>query len=232
MNAKKMSDISAKEIPFLSSSQTMIKEERKLTILLTGNLGFVGSETQRYLMQKGFTVIGYDLMANADIRDSSQLESVFSQCHIDRVLHLAAIARFADARANPKITFETNSWGTTNVAIVARKYHVPMVYASTGSVYMPIEEEPPITEEFQAEGNSTYGCSKYLGEIYVKEHAHPWIILRYSHLYGKEKWMHGLVGGFLERIERGLTPVLYGGKQSNDFTYITDVARANYLALT
>jgi nucleoside-diphosphate-sugar epimerase len=44
--------------------------------------------------------------------------------------------------------------------------------------------------------------------------------------------MHGLIGGFMDRINRGLAPTLYGGKQSNDFTYIKDVARANVLALT
>jgi nucleoside-diphosphate-sugar epimerase len=44
--------------------------------------------------------------------------------------------------------------------------------------------------------------------------------------------MHGLIGGFLARIERGLAPTLYGGKQSNDFTYIKDVAKANVMALT
>jgi nucleoside-diphosphate-sugar epimerase len=44
--------------------------------------------------------------------------------------------------------------------------------------------------------------------------------------------MHGLIGGYLDRIKRGLAPTLYGGKQSNDFTYIADVAQANYLALT
>jgi nucleoside-diphosphate-sugar epimerase len=44
--------------------------------------------------------------------------------------------------------------------------------------------------------------------------------------------MHGLIGGFLERINRGLAPMLYGGKQSNDFTYIKDIATANVLALT
>ena len=96
---------------------------------------------------------------------------------------------------------------------------------------MPVEQEPPITEEFRACGNSVYACSKYLGELYVKE-ANPWIILRYAHLYGREKRSHGLVGGFIDRINRGLAPVLYGGKQSNDFTYIKDIVRANYLALT
>jgi UDP-glucose 4-epimerase len=96
---------------------------------------------------------------------------------------------------------------------------------------MPIQEEPPITEKFQARGNSVYGCCKFMGETYVREHT-PHIILRYAHLYGAEKRMHGLIGGFLDRISFGMAPVLFGGKQSNDFLYIKDVAKANMLALT
>ena len=69
-----------------------------------------------------------------------------------------------------------------------------------------------------------------MGEEYIREN-NPHIILRYAHLYGREKRMHGLIGGFMDRINRGLAPTLYGGKQSNDFTYIKDVARANVLAL-
>jgi nucleoside-diphosphate-sugar epimerase len=148
----------------------------------------------------------------------------------ERILHLAAIARFADADANPMLAHETNVLGTMNVSAVAAKMHVPLVYSSTGSVYMPIKQKPPITEDFAACGNSVYGCTKYLGELYVKQ-VTPHIILRYAHLYGHEKRMHGLIGGFLARIERGLAPTLYGGKQSNDFTYIKDIAKANAMAL-
>lgn len=36
----------------------------------------------------------------------------------------------------------------------------------------------------------------------------------------------------MDRINRGLAPTLYGGKQSNDFTYIKDIAAANVKALT
>jgi nucleoside-diphosphate-sugar epimerase len=96
---------------------------------------------------------------------------------------------------------------------------------------MPIKQEPPITEDWAALGNSTYGCAKSLGEKYVEKHT-PHIILRYSHLYGAEKRYHGLIGGFISRIEFGMEPVLYGGKQSNDFCYIKDIAEANKLALT
>lgn len=203
-----------------------------MKVLVTGSLGFVGSETVKLLEYAGHEVFGYDLMAGYDIRDARQLEETVAAFSPDRILHLAAIARFADADKDPKLAFETNVIGTANVTAIAKKYHIPLVYSSTGSVYMPITDfTGTIKEDWPAKGNSVYGCTKYLGETYVREHT-PHIILRYAHLYGKEKRMHGLIGGFLERIERGLAPTLYGGKQSNDFTYIKDVARANLLALT
>jgi nucleoside-diphosphate-sugar epimerase len=202
-----------------------------MNILITGDKGFVGSETRRFIEETEQTVIGYDLMDGFDIRDPQQLEQTIISNKIDRILHLAAIARFADADANPQLAHETNVLGTMNVARIAQKHHIPVVYSSTGSVYMPIQQDGAITEEFAAKGNSVYGCTKYMGETYIKE-VNPHIILRYAHLYGKEKRMHGLIGGFVDRISRGLAPTLYGGKQSNDFTYITDIARANYLALT
>lgn len=199
-------------------------------VLITGNKGFVGNETEKYLKERNWQVIGFDLYDCKDIRDLVQLENCIIKEQPDRILHLAAIARFAEADRHPRRTFETNVMGSMNIARVALKYHIPVVYASTGSVYMPIKQTPPITEEFEAVGNSVYGCSKLVGERYIRDATH--IILRYAHLYGKEKRGHGLIGGFVERIERGLAPTLYGGKQSNDFTYIKDVARANYLALT
>lgn len=202
-----------------------------MKILITGNRGFVGTETERVLSRADHNVIGYDLMDNMDVRDYDQLRSFVLRTLPDRILHLAAIARFNEADADPKLAFETNGQGCANVAKVAAEFHIPVVYSSTGSVYMPINEEPPITENFKVCGNSVYGCSKLLGELYIKQNT-PWIILRYSHLYGKEKGLYGLIGSFVTRINRGLAPVLYGGKQSSDFLYIKDVARANLLALT
>lgn len=205
-----------------------------LKILVTGDKGFVGLETVRVLQQQGHQVYGYDLMDNLDIRDATQFDNYCMINGIQRIVHLAAIARFSDADKDPMLAHDTNVLGTRNVAITAQKYHIPVVYASTGSVYMPISHDakPPITEEFGAQGNSTYGVTKYQGELYIRKFASPWIILRYAHLYGKEKRMHGLIGGYVDRIKRGLAPTLYGGKQSNDFTYIKDVARANALAVT
>ncbi len=203
-----------------------------MRVLVTGDRGFVGTRTRAALEAAGHEVVGYDILDRRDIRDEATLTDVVRAEQPDRLLHLAAIARFADADAHPLIALSTNVTGTGVVARVAQTMRVPLVYASTGSVYMPVHGEPPISESFQASGNSIYGCTKYLGERLVAAIDTPWIILRYAHLYGIEKRGHGLVGGFLERIARGMAPVLYGGRQSNDFTYIADVARANIAALT
>lgn len=203
-----------------------------MRVLITGHLGFVGTETAKYFEEQGLDVSGFDIMEEGnDIRDIRKLRGAIEAGRPDRILHLAAIARFAEADANQILADETNVRGTQNVAIIAGENNIPVVYASTGSVYMPIKGVPPITEEFPAVGNSEYATDKRKGELYIQKYAHPWIILRYAHLYGKEKRYHGLIGGFLSRIEKGMAPTLYGGAQSNDFTYIKDIARANYLAL-
>ena len=203
-----------------------------MKILITGGDGFVGTETRKLLKVNGYEIFIYDLMNGFDIRDKNQFEDILLKFVPDRVLHLAAIARFSDADRDPKLAHETNVLGTKNVAEICEKYHIPLVYSSTGSAIMPLDNfEPPYAEEIRAIGNSVYGCTKAMGEYYVKEH-NPYIILRYAHIYGAEKRMHGLIGGYLDRIKFGMKPVLFGGKQNNDFVYIKDIAWANMLALT
>ena len=111
-----------------------------MKILITGDKGFVGTETSK-LIKAGrkatgtrdlgklttclpcgsrychctiydHKVLGFDLMDGYDIRDRKQFEAYINIHKPDRVLHLAAIARFAEADDNLLRTNETNIKGT------------------------------------------------------------------------------------------------------------------------
>ncbi len=90
-----------------------------MRILVTGGSGFVGAETIKLLTERKHEVINYDLMEGFDVRDASQLLQVVASEKPTRILHLAAIARFADADANPMLAHETNVLGCMNVANIA-----------------------------------------------------------------------------------------------------------------
>lgn len=203
-----------------------------MNVLIIGDQGFVGTETKKLFQERGLSVFGYDLLTGQDVRDSVQLEEVIKNYRIERILNLAAVARFSEAQRDPILTNEVNASGCRVVSMLGAKYHIPVIYSSTGSVYMPISKEMPITEEFPTEGNSAYAVYKLLGEEHIKHYRNPWIILRYSHLYGANKRFHGIVGGFVDRIIAGEKPFIFGGKQTNDLCYIKDIAEANYLAVT
>lgn len=178
---------------------------------------------------KNYPVINYDIQEGFDLLNVEQLKSVIQEG--DKVLHLAAIARFADADADPLLTYRVNVEGTKNVIEACEaKGAERLVYASTGSVYMPLTTLP-ITEDLPIKGNSVYGCSKAVAEKMVEKIKIPYLILRYAHLYGEGKHGHGAIGGFLAKMEKGERPVIFGGQQSNDFTFIDDIVQANILAL-
>ena len=204
------------------------------SVLVTGSEGFVGKETIKLLHKKGLRIIPFDIMLGGnDITNIESLRSCVEENAPDRILHLAATARFSDADRNPERATKTNYLGTENVALVAKEFHIPVVYASTGTVYMPIKQEMPITEDFTVSTQiSTYGLTKRLGELAIQRYCNPWIILRYGHLYGAGKQYHGLVGGILAKIRMGEKPQVWGGEQTNDFAYVKDIAEANYRALT
>ena len=216
-----------------------------MKVVVTGANGFVGLHTVRGLLDAGYNVLAVDIT-------DSKLKAQFKgnkRCSIttinildedlknviekgDKVLHLAAIARFDEARQNPQRAVKVNIEGTLNIikACIKKKAE-RLVYSSTGSVYshnVPI----PIREDAKREPDSIYGLTKKQAEewIFLYGENLPYVILRYGYIYGKGKdW--GAVGAFLKRLKQGERPLIFGGKQTNDFIYIKDIVQANLLAL-
>ena len=216
-----------------------------MKVVVTGANGFVGVRTIRGLLDSGYYVVALDVsesrlkaefhgetnctIAMADILDDS-LKRFIEQG--DKVLHLAAVPRFEQASQNPQKAIRVNVEGTLNVVKTCiEKKAERLVYSSTGSVYsrsapVPIREDAPIKPE------SIYGLTKKQAEEWISLNYSrlPSVILRYGYIYGKGKdW--GAVGAFLKNLKEGKSPVIFGGKQTNDFIYIKDVVQANLLAL-
>lgn len=216
-----------------------------MRVVVTGANGFIGLHTVRELLDAGYNVVALDIsdsklqaefqgkkrckIATVDILDKD-LKHLMKQG--DKVLHLAAVPRFDEASQNPQKTVRINVEGTLNVirACMEKKAE-RLVYSSTGSVYsrnVPV----PIREDAAREPESVYGLTKKQAEdwIFYFSDRLPYVILRYGYVYGKGKdW--GAVGAFLKLLREGKRPVVYGGKQTNDFIYIKDIVQANLQAL-
>jgi len=202
-----------------------------MKVIVTGGSGFVGKETINYLVRNGYNVFNYDLLEGYDVCNRALLEDIIEEG--DKILHLAAVSRFKAADLDPQRAFSVNVGGTYNVLDIARKKGAErVVYSSTGSVYMPVQKTP-ITENHPIRGNSPYATSKALADKLCQDFMGDnlkIVVLRYAHLYGPTKKRNAIYN-FITRLDHGLKPMIYGGKQSNDFTYIKDVVQANLLAL-
>jgi len=216
-----------------------------MRVVVTGANGFIGLHTVRELINVGYDVVAVDVVASklqtlfhgnehckihvANILDKN-LESLIEEG--DKVLHLAAVPRFAEARENPQKAVRVNVEGTLNVIQTCiKKKAERLVYGSTGSVYsrnVPV----PIREDAAREPDSVYGLTKKQAEDWIIFYGNrlPYVILRYGYVYGKGKdW--GAIGAFLKHLKEGKRPLIFGGKQTNDFIYVKDIVQANLLAL-
>jgi UDP-glucose 4-epimerase len=213
-------------------------------VIVTGANGFIGMHTVRRLIKMGYSVkavdIGTDKLKEFSGNEHCTLHSLdvidddFADLVTmgDKVLHLAAIARFETAEANPQKAVRVNVEGTLNViqACIKKKAE-RLVYSSTGSVYS-LDAPVPIREDADRKPSSVYGATKKMAEDWVMFYGSrlPYVILRYGYIYGEDKdW--GAVGAFMKKLSNNERPVIFGGNQTNDFIYVKDVVEANLLAL-
>lgn len=190
----------------------------------------MGSHSIKAFQERGYDVVNFDIKAGYDLLNLYDCLRVIEKGDI--VLHEAAIAQFSVCDANPYLAYQVNVRGTENIVRACEEREAArLIYASTGSCYMPIERPVPITEDFPVKGNSVYAVTKNFAEKAVQRGRTPWLILRYAHLYGAGKIGHGAIGGFIDKMNKREPPVIFGGRQSNDFTSIKDVVQANIKAV-
>jgi len=219
--------------------------------LVTGGAGFIGSNLVDRLLIDGHKVAVIDNFSTGkrenlnkeaeffelDIANLEAIKPIFQ--NMDIVFHVAAIPRIGRSIENPAETFTSNVTGTLNVLLAARDAGVKRaVYSASSSAYGP-QEVMPISEDMRTKPLNPYALSKYIGEELCWEFTDLYgldtISLRYFNVYGPRVDAEGeyatVIAKFLRMKDEGVPLTIVGdGKQTRDFTYVSDVVQANVLA--
>ncbi len=115
-----------------------------------------------------------------------------------------------------------------------------VIFSSTGGAIYGEQDYFPADEQHPLRPLSPYGITKLATEKYLyyykAVHGLQHVILRYANIYGPRQNPHGeagVVAIFADKMLKGEQPVINGdGKQTRDYVYVSDVVRANLLALT
>lgn len=156
-----------------------------MKVLVTGNLGYIGTVLTKILLEKLYQVIGYDIdyyrkcelisfdrpeiQINKDIREviTSDLEQ------IDAVIHLAALSNDPLGELTPNLTEEVNLYGTLRLAKIAKEAGVKrFVYASSQSMYGISKSDNELDEDNSEKTPITaYARTKWDAELALKKMA-------------------------------------------------------------
>ena len=233
------------------------KKMQNKRVLITGGAGLVGSHIADLLVKEEVSEIivldnftrgqlqnlawtkehGPLVIVEGDIRDQQLLAEVMQG--VDIVFHQAAI-RITQCAEEPRLALEVFADGTFNVLEAAVTAGVKKVVAASSASIYGMAEEFPTTESHHPYNNRTiYGAAKTFNEGLLRSfydmYGLDYVGLRYFNVYGPRMDIYGVYTEVLirwmERIIAGKPPLIFGdGKQTMDFVYIEDIARANILA--
>jgi UDP-glucose 4-epimerase len=199
-------------------------------ILVTGGAGFIGSHTCVELLNTGYDVVVLDNFSNskpavldrvrqiagrdviryeADLRDRSTLERVFSEHAFAGVLHCAGVKAIDEAQRNPIKYYQHNFEASLALIDAMSRHNVRrLVFSSSATVYgesarVPYREEAPLAP------NTVYGRSKMMAEevlhdLVSSDSSWHIAILRYFNPVGAHP--SGLIGEDPSGVPSNLMP--------------------------
>jgi UDP-glucose 4-epimerase len=223
--------------------------------LVTGGAGFIGSHVADLYLAKGYAVTIADNLSSGR-RSNIPAAATFVEIDVtspdigrlirdggfDVVSHLAAQIDVRKSVIDPAADAAINILGTLMVAEACRSATTRprLILSSTGGALYGDFVTPPNEETMPKDPESPYGIAKLSGELYLayygRVHGLEAVALRYANVYGPRQDPHGeagVVAIFCNRILEGRPLTVFGdGRQTRDYVFVGDVARANLAAAT
>ena len=223
-------------------------------VMITGGLGFIGSNLAHRLVELGADVLIVDSMLPecggnfeniadidarvritiADVRQAGAMKTLVQGC--DVIFNLAGQVSHLDSMRDPHTDLDINCYSQLSLLEACRHYNrdAKVVYASTRQVYGK-PDVLPVTERHLVRPVDINGINKAAGEYYHLVYNDVFGIracsLRLTNVYGPRQLIRhdrqGFVGWFIRRAIEGKELCIFGdGAQVRDFVYVDDAADA------
>ena len=225
------------------------------TIIVTGGLGFIGSNLIELLIHKQFKVINIDKITyssnfynineflknknyefiKCDLNDKFKLNNIIFKYKPTCIFNLAAETHVDRSIDSPEIFINSNILGVFNLLEIFREYskknrNTRLIHISTDEVYGDILKGRS-DESFPYKPSSPYAASKassdHLVSSYVRTYKIPAIVTNCSNNYGPKQHPEKLIPKMIYNILNNKSLPIYGnGKNSREWIYVKDHCEA------
>jgi len=227
-----------------------------MKILVTGGLGFIGSNFINYILRTTehavVNVDKCDYMARennvtehprytyirGDITEQYHMRHIFREHQPDVVIHYAAQSSVTKSFDLAFQFTQDNVLGTHVLLEIAKDYGklTKFIHISTDEVYGEIGEFEISCENSPLNPSNPYSASKAAAELYVKAYANaykiPCIITRGNNVFGPRQYPEKVIPIFIEQILNQNSLTIHGdGSIRRNFIHVDDVSRAVELIL-
>ena len=227
-----------------------------MKIFITGTAGFIGFSLAKFLLDKNYSVHGYDGITNyydvvlkrnrnkilkkykkfsftkGMLENQSLLKKNIKKFKPDIIVHLAAQAGVRYSIDKPRTYLSSNIIGTFNIIEISHLFKVKhLLIASSSSVYganknMPYQENDNVRSQL-----SIYAATKLATESIAHSYSNIWktpiTMLRFFTVYGPWGRPDMALFKFTKAIiERKKMDVYNNGNMYRDFTYIDDIVKS------
>ena len=221
------------------------------TVIVTGGLGFIGSNLINILNSKNYFVINIDKLTYAsnlkninsriknykfykgDINNKNLIKNILNKYNPSIIYNLAAETHVDRSIDGPKNFINSNILGVFNIleSIKNHKNKIKLIQISTDEVYGDIKKNYKSKENDAYNPSSPYAASKASGDLLIKSYIRTYklnaIITNCCNNYGPNQYPEKLIPTIIYNLIKNKSIPIYGnGKNIREWIYVKDHCNA------